>query len=148
MDTCKKCGTGKLILERTNKSVDIPGIKLPCMIENILVQRCENCGEQYFGKESNDYIDGQVAIFKNEGIEIKIPALYAQKNTNATALAESMGLTRQNLYRKFTTIQGVGFLTILQIAQKLEAPLSDVFSYYPIKERNGMLFLIRDAGVL
>jgi len=145
MEKCVLC-SGNVSLVQVSQEFNVPKQTLPCVVEGILARKCEECGEIFLGSEANIYVDEQISIFKNEGIELRINAVYKELNTNLSGLSRLLGEDRQNLHRKIANPASLKLVYLCQIAYKLGIPLQNLVHYYPIVEREGKLYLNKEEN--
>jgi YgiT-type zinc finger domain-containing protein len=149
MEKCAICN-GKVELVRHDMMVDVEGKN--CKVEGILAEKCGECGEVYIGKEGNAYIDRQLAIFKNDGLDIQINEVLGAKSMTQESLGIAMGypqkMAKQAIHQKMKSIGTGKLIFFCQAADILRVKLSDLVRYYPIREVDGVFVLDREVEIL
>lgn len=157
---CKVC-KGPLILDRINHEITITETvkegrnivgtrEVTCVVEDVLVERCENCAETTITSAGHEHIERERIFFENQGIHIRIEELC---KLNYAEIAERWGenTIRQEIYQIVKNLNKGGpsnarmsLLNAFKFASIINVPFTELFEYRPIIILDGKYYLAKE----
>ncbi|KZE78148.1 hypothetical protein AV654_19425 [Paenibacillus elgii] len=157
---CKACH-GSLSLDRINFDITITEEiwerkkvvgtqEVACVVEDVLVERCDSCGEIQFTSAGLEHIERERTFFENQGLYIRITEL---SKLSYSEIAERWGdnKQRQDIYQYVKDLNKGGrangrmfLLTAFKFAQILNYPFTDLFEFRPIIVQDGKYYLTKE----
>ncbi len=147
MDRCPEC-QGKVEVVVAEREFEVDGYDAPCVVQNILVERCESCGKELNDKDIDAYVFKQLLIFRRKGVDVLIQEVLDEENREWKDLAQEMNLSKQNLYKQinYTNLK-LNTALLCEIAWRLDRKLGDCIQYYPVVQVEGRYYLRRDVDL-
>ncbi|MBA9086575.1 YgiT-type zinc finger domain-containing protein [Fontibacillus solani] len=111
------------------------------VVEKIPVVKCTKCGELFFDKQANEYIDLIIKIFRADGIENRIKELAKQKGLTQKKIGELLGgLTKQRISQIYNA-DSIDIKLAYKLADIIEEPIEDLFKKHKIIQRDNKYYI-------